>query len=507
MAQIVYRANLSAKSFPFISENFGRSIIVSQYDQNYNKFLAASGGEDESIGAPQLYYCHNVMPHTSGWQSIGYTNILPAVSGVTDFTDIFLLRDGADSKVFMGVTASGSVYVSDGTGAPWVYKNAFPAGKLVTIAYVTGITYIYVANTGCYKYNFATNAFVSVTLSGLVAANILGITYSAGYLIAWTNSVVSWSSTIDPTDFNPSLVTGAGGGPVESARGAINYCVPHIQGFIVGTASNCIAALFQGNGTYPFIFREIVNSGGMTSLDLVATDPNSSNLFSYTTSGVQFISTTQTQTVFPEVTDFISGRYFEDFDDATKSFITVILNSPLKKKLNILVDRYFVISYGIFELTHALVYDFSMKRFGKLKLNHVESFTYQLAAPGILEIPRQSIGFLKKDGSVQVVDFSIGSPELNGTAIFGKYQFVRPRNLVLDEISLECVRDTQNFSLTTMTSLDGKNVVYTVPAMTYNSGLTRTYSDRAEGKNISLLCQGGFKLDSLVLTFHLGAKR
>lgn len=507
MSQITYRANLSAKSFPFISENFGRSIIVPQYDQNYSRQVVSQEDVDQDVGIPQLYYGHNIMPHAQGVQSIGYTSILPEVSGVTNFTTIFLLRDGSDNKIFLGITTTGDFYVSDGTGAPWVFKQSTVADKLITVAYVSGVTYIYVENTGCYKYNFSTGAFVSVTLSGLTAANITGITYSAGYLVAWTKSTVAWSSTIDPTDFVQSLTTGAGGGAVESARGAINYCVPHNLGFIVGTADNCIAALYQQNTRYPFQFREIVGSGGMTSLELVATDANSSNLYAYTTSGLQSISTTQTQTIYPEITDFISGRYFEDFDDTTKSFSTVVLNAPMQKKISVVADRYLVVSYGISELTHAIVYDFILKRFGKVKLTHVECFTYHLAASGIKEIPRQSLAFLTKAGAVSVVDFSIASPTLNGTAILGKYQFVRPRLLQLDTISVESSRQSQSFNLTVMTALDGKNTVNSTPYLSYSSGLVREYSCREIGKNISLLFQGGFILDSLILQFNIDGKR
>ena len=507
MAQITYRANLSAKSFPFVSENFGRSIIVAGPDQNFSRQLVASEDTDKDIGIPQAYYCHNVMPHSQGWQAIGYTDILPAVAGVTDFQNIFLLRDGSDNKIFLGTKANGDFYVSDGTGAPWVYKTTKTAGKLVTVAYVAGVTYIYVANQGCFKYNFGTGAFDAVTLTSLTAANITGITYSAGYMVVWTPATVAWSSTIDPTDFTPSLVTGAGGGAVESARGAINYCVPHTLGFIVGTADNCIAALYQNNIRYPFQFREIVNSGGLTSLDLVSWDANSGNLYAYTTSGMQLVSTSQTQTVFPEVTDFISGRYFEDFDDATLTFTRTVLNSPMQKKLVVVSDRYMVVSYGLTELTHALIYDIPLKRFGKIKLNHVAVFTYLLAAPGILEAPRQSIGFLKKDGSVQTMDFSIGSPNLNGTLILGKYQYVRPRLLQLDQIFLESIRPSQTFSIKVMTALDGKNPVFVSPILTYSSGLTREYSCREIGTNISLCLQGGFMLDSMVLQFNIHGKR
>jgi hypothetical protein len=302
-------------------------------------------------------------------------------------------------------------------------------------------------------------------------------------------------------------VTGAGGGAVESARGIINYCVPHTLGFIIGTADNCVAALYQNNTRYPFQFRELVNSGGMTSLDLVTFDANTTNLYAYTTSGLQTISTAQTQTTMPEITDFISGRYFEDFDDVTETFTTTVLSAAMKKKISVVSDRYLIISYGISELTHAIVYDLISKRYGKIKLTHAQAFTYHLAAAGILETPKQSIAFLKKDGSVVTVDFSIGATDLNGTMILGKYQYVRSRLIQLDQVFLESIRANQSFELKVLSALDGKNNVSSEPELTYSSGLTREYSTRAIGLNHSLLLKGGFVIDSLVLQFNVHGKR
>jgi hypothetical protein len=246
----------------------------------------------------------------------------------------------------------------------------------------------------------------------------------------------------------------------------------------------------------------------MTSLDLVTWDANSPNLYAYTTSGIQLISPQQTQTVYPEITDFVSGRYFEDFDDTLNQFTTTVINTAMQKKIEMVADRYFIVSYGINELTHAIVFDLSLKRYGKLKITHVEAFTYKIAATGILEIPRQSLGFLKKDGSVSVVDFSIGSPALSGTMILGKYQYVRSRLMQLDEIELESIRPTQTFSLAILTSYEGKQIdLVTTPYLANSGGLNRTYTCRVTGTNHSLLLKGGFMCDSIVLTFNIHGKR
>ncbi len=507
MAQTVYRANLSSKSFPFISENFGQSVIVGGPDQNFSRQVVSPEDLDKDIGIPQMYYCHNVMPLASGFQSIGYTGILPAVGGVNDFEKIFILRDPDANLAYLGVRSNGDFWVSDGTGSAWVYKLLGISDRLITIGVVAGVTYIYRENNGCYKYNFGTGAFDAVPLTGIDTTQVTGICDSSGYLIAWTSTTVAWSSTLDPTDFVPSSVTGAGGGGVEQIKGSIRYCIPHTMGFIVGATDNCVAAIAQSNISYPFQYRELVGSGGLSSLDLISYDANTIGLYAYTTAGLQLINIQQTQTVFPEVTDFISGRYFEDFDDYFKQFARQTLTAPMQKAIAVVCERYLVISYGLAELTHALVYDLVLKRWGKLKLSHVQVFTYTLPAAGITEAPKQTFALLKNDGSVVVVDFSITASSSEGTMLLGKYQHVRSRLLQLDLIDLECVRQNQHLDLTVLTALDGKNTVNVAPTLLYDTGLTREYGCRAVGTNHSLLLQGGFTLNSLVLRFNVHGKR
>lgn len=507
MSQITYRGNLSAASFPFISENFGRSIIVPQYDNNFNRQTQSSEDVDKDIGIPQAYYMHNCMPHPQGLQSIGYTPLLSG--GLANFQGIAIIRDSGDNKVFVGMGNDGKIYVSG--GGAWVLKITVLAGALITFAFVSGVTYMYVAGQGCFKYDFGSAAFVPVVLVGLVpvgAGQTIGICASAGYMIAWNATAVAWSSTTDPTDFVTSLITGAGGGSVEGAKGAVNFCVAHLLGFIVYTSANAVAALFSGNARFPYNFREIVASGGVASLDLIAYDANSGNHYAYTTSGMQLINTSQSQTAFPELTDFIAGKLFEDFNETTNTFVTTILTTTtMKKKINVIADRYLLISYGVSSLTHCLVYDLTQKRWGKLKTNHVSTFEYQIPNTGITEIPRQSIGFLTTDGSISVVDFSVNGVNQAGVLITGKYQFVRPRLLQMDEINLENIRVGAAFTLTLFTALDGKNYTQSTPYLDLSSGLFRRYKTRQIGINHSLLFKGAFEVCSLVLAFNITGKR
>lgn len=504
MAQVTYRANLSARAFPFLSQNWGRTVIVPQYDNTFSRQLTSQEDQDKDVGIPQIYYCHNVMPHQQGFQSIGYNQLIYPQVGLTNASQVLLVRDNAGNSTYLMITTTGAVYRAYGSG--WLYIQNIGVGQ-ITYAYVSGNTYVYVANSGCYKYDFTFNVLTAVTLTGLDTTKVLGITYSAGYLIAWTTSSVAWSSTVDPTDFVPSLTTGAGGGSVESARGSIIACVAHIQGFIVYTSNNAVVAIYTGNSRYPFTFREIVASGGLGSLSNVTYDANSGNHYAYTTSGMQLISTTQTQTILPELTDFISGRLFEDYDEVTDTFSATPLSTAMQKSVTMVADRYLVFSYGVNSLTHALVYDLTDKRWGKLKIPHVQCFEYAIPAAAVVEIPRQSIAFLQADGTVKVVDFSVTSTDSNGVLCLGKYQFVRQRLLQVDNIHLENVQAGYNFNLYILAALDGKNTNKVVPYLLESTGLYRQYTSRAVGVNHSLVLKGAFSLVSLVLTFNIHSKR
>jgi hypothetical protein len=578
MAQVTYRANLSAKAFPFISDNWGRTVIVGQYDNTFNRELSSQEDMDRDVGIPQAYYMHNVMPTAQGFQSVGYTTILRAGPAL-DFTSIHLIRDASDLKVYLGITNSGNFYINSGAG--WALKGSYPGSSIVTTAFVAGTQYIYIANYGCIVYDFVSETFSSVTLTGLDATKVIGITGAVGYLIAWSvpvsgssktftttsglavltgadtsniivNQVVSgtgitvgsyviavdpgvsitlnqpatasgtvslvftpqaaviaWSSTIDPTDFTPSLVTGAGGGSVEGARGAITLCVAHTLGFIVYTTNNAVAAIYSNNARYPFTFREILSSGGLASQDLVGYDANTGAHYAYTTSGLQIVSTNQTQTIFPEITDFISGRIFEDYDETTQQFQRQTLSSTMAKKINVIADRYLIVSYGVAGLTHAIVYDISQKRFGKFKIPHVATIEYQLTSAGITEIPKQSIGFLQADGTLKIVDFNAQSPTSVGVIALGKYQFVRARLLQLDTISLENIYNHSSFNCTVLSSLDGKTQQQSdctiLPELSSSESVT--YGARAAGINHSLILTGCFYLETLVLQFNIHGKR
>lgn len=518
MAQIRYRANLAAKDFVFSSQNWGRSVILKQYDQNFSRQIVSPTDPDKDIGIPQIYYGHNIMPAAQGFQSVGYIQEVGAAvsSGlgfqIVPYSDIgsgnsgvlFFVQSGTSYLVY-GLAEGATVWTFVGTIAGVTFL--FPTWR-ITWANVNGQTYFLVPGTNCFTYNGIT--LTTVTLTGLTISQIIGITASFGYMIAWSTSSIAWSSTLTPTDFTPSLITGAGGGSITELKGNITVCAHHTFGFIVFSPYNCVAAVYSGNSRYPFNFREIIGGGGVdVGGQLIDLDSESGNLYAWTSAGLQIVSVTQAQAVFPEVTNFIGGSRFEDFNDATLAFVeTDITTGFLNKQLNIIADRYLVISYGLSNTdtnyTHALIYDTSMKRWGKLKFTHVDVFEYALYPTA--DRARFSMAFVDPNGIVSLLDFSYLATT-GGTIILGKYQHARDRLITLDQVDLEYVQNTANLKVNLLPTFDGKTFLAPVPLTALAATNAPQYPCRTTGMNISVLLQGIFQLDSLMLTYHANGRR
>lgn len=527
MAQIVYRGNLSAKSFPFITDFQGQTVIVGGPDQNFNRSLTSSEDVDKDVGIPTLIYGHNIIPQPFGFSSIGYDTQIPAYSTpTTAFTECQVITANAlaantpGPQVFFSPIPAGSHFVFKQGSTVWSQVGAavpYTAGKLISYALVQGITYIFIANQGCYKYDSASNLLVAVTLTALAAANIIGITSYQGYMIAWDQTHVYWSSVLDidytlnSVDFTPSLATDAGSLTVDGIKGTISFILAASFGLTVYTAQNAVSSIYSGNPRYPFAFKEIVASGGCTTVEHVAYDANTGNQFAYTTSGFQAIASVSAQTIFPELTDFLGGADFEDFNESTLLFSSVNLSAPLLKKITSVSDRYLIISYGITELTHAILYDMAQKRYGKFKTTHVDCFEYKYLDPTQSDAPRRSIAFLKKDGTIQTVNPSVTLATSRGVIVLGKFQYVRSRNLMLEGVTLQTVHPNQSVSSYIMSSITGGTLDSCTTTALYETTVggdaQREYLSHVVGKNHCLLLVGGFFLSSFVLRFHNHGRR
>lgn len=519
MTQIAYRGNLSSAFFPFISEFQGKTVIVPGQDNNFNRQLQSSADLDKDIGIPQLYYCHNVLPNGNGFQSVGYEQrIGPTYVPTSPLIRAYSVRDDSLGRKAYMMTGTNTLWFVENevTGyRPYVatYWNAGVENVLpqnlqdyqITTAHVGGVTYIYISHFGCFVYDFVNNRLNLQTLNGLTSTAIIGLTESNGYLIAYSSNSVAWSSTILATDFVPSLQTGAGGGAVEGVKGVITCGSPTSNGFTIFTQTNAVSVLYTGNSRFPFQFSECLGAGGVASLERVTYEADSGYNYVYTSRGFQIIQSKSAQTVFADLTDFLAGQYFEDFDEASNAFTYQSLSSPLLKKLTLVAARYLVISYGITSLTHALVYDVVQKRFGKLKVPHTDCFEYELLSEDVSDIPKKAIAFLQIDGTVKVVNFAVSFINRSGVAFLGKYQYVRSREIQMQTAAFENPTVGGAFSTQCWSSWDGKNVAVKTPGVTIEATRnSTTYGyDSVVGNNHSLLVSGCFNLTTIELAFNV----
>lgn len=503
MTQISYRANLTSSAFPLLSFLQGRNVIVSGPDQNFSRQVNSNKDKDRDIGIPQAYYGHNIFPIDAGIETVAYTQIATAPADTDNkFIAVFTIRDPDENIAYLAITSSGRCYVLSSLSG-WVRTtDAMPsAGNIVTVAHVNGNTYIYFGQLGCFKYDFVSNTLKGVTLVGLDTSKILGIVAASGYLIAWTATSVAWSSTVDETDFVPSLVTGAGGGKVQKIRGSIVVCTTHPTGFIVYSTQNAVSFVYTQNSQYPFNDKDIVDSGGILSLSLAVYDSNNSNQFAYTTAGLQTVNSQQAKIIFPEVTDFLEGLVFEDFDEITTAFNVTYLSVPVVRKITLVSNRYLIISYGVTSYTHALVYDMGLGRWGKFKINHVDCFEYSVLSSTPTENPRSSIAFLQQNGTIKVAVMSYNTDNSSGVLLLGKYQYDRNEYLTLLEVHLEATKVNNTLTVSALSSINGQTMTTNTLSASINLSNYRRYNCRYSGLNHSILMVGAFQASCLVLKF------
>lgn len=541
MSQISYSANLGSDDFPLLSQLQSRTVIVGKNDQDFelNSNINNTNKLQKERRMPQAYYAHNVMPSGQGYQSVGYIQKIAKHPTATNFRGAFVLRDPLENKTLYS-PAGGKNYVWDRDFNEWRSINPLIAVEtnLVTVAYLNGETYIFYEKIGCFKYNKTTQLFESVVLVGLVVANINGICSSQGFLLAWDDlNFIYRSQPASPLNFTPDSALGSGAGIPEDIRGKIVVVLPISNGYIVYTTANMVAAVFQTNIRYPFNYKEISGSSGIVNPDHVSWQDNIGEHYAWTIAGLQKVNKSQAVPIFPEITDFLVAKIFEDYNTVTDLFEVTELTSQLNIQVTVVGSRYVIISYGTSDslFTHAIIYDLGFKRFGKVKIDHVDCFTY--VVPNLSgditwdmldglswddfgettwsdletqlrteETPKEIVGFLGKDGLVSIINFDLVQINNAGVIVFGKYQYVRDRLLTLDSVDLENIKASLNFTLTHFVSVDGKTTAFknNLFLKLAADGL-RTYNTirpQNTGKNHTLAAKGTFNLISMELKFH-----
>jgi hypothetical protein len=541
MAQLTVRGNLSAANFPFVSDFWGRTVIIAQYDMNYIPPQSQSGADaDRDRGIPQLFYAQNVLPDEQGYKSVSTVGFIRNQPATTNFTSGFIARDPSETKCFIGFTITGKV---------WMYKSfswidvtpafAWPGGE-VSYGFANGYTYICFAGYGIYKVDIAGSALIHPAWAGIVDTAIIAITGSVNYLIACTGTIAAWSSTANPEDFTPSLITGAGSGTPNDLAGLIIAAVPFGNGFAIYSTQNIILAAFSGNTRFPWVFRNANNGAGITSKESVAFEGDLGNNYAWTSAGLLKVASTGCIPEFPSATDFLAGKIFEDYDYVTDVFTQTYLTSQLSVKMAFVGSRYIVISYGLTSaLTHALIYDTALRRWGKVKVDHVDVIDIEMSSAGgtltyaaltpttytllagvpyselrtlsqIAAMPKYNMGFMKNTGEIIILDAAFGDTTAQGVCLLGKYQLSRNQAMCsLQMIDVENAAPSSGaMDVRVLTTIDGKTFLPAVtPTLAINSGNFRRYTCRTSGMNHSIVYKGAIHLASHVLTFARGGRR
>lgn len=535
MAQIPVRLTTREMYFPLLSNQQGPTVIDGRGDLTFIKGASSEARDSPSaLGYPGVYYAHNVLPSTYGWQSVGYTDQWGA-SATTGFYDIEVcqgatLQDNYPSSttrrtyiaaVYDSGLGTTSLYYRTELGAwdtPLIDGLGTPltvGGKpQLTTANLNGVTYIYFQGApGAYVLDTTLGTLYLRTLAGLSIGNIRGIFSSSGYMLAWSNSGVSWSSVIDVEDFVPSDVTDAGGGAIQEIRGEIIYCRPCDLGFIVFSDINAVIALYTANSKFPFEFRELSSSGGVASQVQVSREDVEGKTYAYTTSGIQAINQISVDNVLTQVADFVSNKIFEDFDEATLTFTAQTLEQDMGRAVEVIANRYVIISYSsgsLTNFTHAIVIDSKYQRMGKLKCPHVSAFPYKEIQGGVLQDSKSKIAFLQTDGTVKVLDFNIETTNNSGVILFGKFQYARTRWLQMQQVEMENGSRFGSLDAMLYTSYTGEDLLGPISGYPESPDITtarrKSWYFTSAGKNLSLLFIGGFDIISLVIHFNLHGK-
>lgn len=545
------RCNLSAAIYPFATALWGRSIIVPQFDQNYDRAAAQSTKEDKGI--PQAFYMQNCFPTVQGYQGVGFDKTIVGLDGIDTFDTVFTLQyTSPNFAKLLWSPAGGMNYVYEAVENEWISRNPITGvqgNALITTSFVNGVTYTFYEKTNCYVYDTVAHAFNMQVLTALTINSVKGLCSANGYNIAWDDVNIAWSSATDPTDFTPDITTGAGGGAIQFAKGKIRFCVPISGGFMVYCEQNVVSATYSGNIRFPFIFAEVAGSGGCASPEQVSFTSNLAAHYAWTTAGFQQLTKASADVGFAEITDFLSALYFEDFDDVSLMFTDEYLAAPLNVKVSAIADRYIIVSYGVNLpiYTHAIVYDLALKRYGKIKLSHRKCFEWPapnvfgtltygdlsaitygalinatygdlLTSVDTIEVARKNLAFLQGDGTVYIVNFdlkqaNIGTGGLGETVpppvlVLGKFQFERNYFIAHQQSGIENVKDGNAFDFYLLQTLDGKTFLPAVaPVLLTNSPMSKMYGKRLNGQNISAMFIGAFNLNSYMLQFTLGGQR
>ena len=541
MAQISYRANLSSAIFPMTLARAGRSVIIPGPDQNFDRRVDPAG-EQKDAGIPQVIYMENVLPTANGYQSVAFDLMEAGTLPYADMAIFELKIPGAAYPEILAIRSGGvgsqayRLYLDTWVPISFVGTSGVMTSEdEFSYAVVKGVVYVYYDK---YLYTYAiaggftgtlTNITATVTPAGIMN-NVRGIAGAYNYLILLDSAAVAtiyWSSTISAIDFAPSLITGAGSTGVSNVQGQARFMRASPSGFFIYTDNNVISVKYTGNARYPWRFTPIQDTIGVQHPWEVYSDTDESYQYAINrVSGVRRVNENISDAVAPEISEYLERSFsFDDFNYTLDTFEVRPRTSSTEDtyRIYLYASRYIFISYrertvsglpGLYDT--AFVYDLQLNRYGKIRRRHSHIITCQRSFTGKFVVGLVD-NFARTLTNV-ILDITLADQfESKGVILLGKFQYVRSRDLCLDELSIESgqVVDSTvgpqpypgNFHVRTFPTSNGKDFL---PAQTPyyrtddSSAVVGNYFCRTEGRNVSVLIKGAFDLCSVELTFHVG---
>lgn len=554
MSQIVYRASLGSKSFPFLPSKQGGSIIIPGPDQAYTRW-GTPGERERDVNIPHAYYMRNFLPTIEGYTSVGY-EMVSHIFTLDILNDSPYASYPGDISAYQYITAisgtttykiiestTGNFYytwpptdvILSFAGGRKITPSVFQTEELSTYATVGGATYGFFRDFSTPANNtyniWNGNSWVDAVPLGLALANITGIVGANGYSIAYGGLSISWSSTTNPIDFVPSLVTGAGGASIQELGGPIRFAAPTSQGFILYTDTNAVSAVYTGNARFPYKFSEIKGAGGFISQRLIVASDNIGYQIAVTKAGLQRLGVNTSEPFLPELADYIFGRYSEEFDDATGLFVQNQVGATKNRtpagRLRLIDSRYLIYSYNstlssatpVRYYDYALVYDMQLTRWGKLKRNHIDIYSEQNSLNRVDAFISSYKSIVLLAASGQANRLILGGASSFPTSVlpliaFGRYKYVRSRHLIMDAVKLSGLENQLSVSAANLSVQDSVTLESGVPQapvsgylVTPNAQINNIqYNFALDGESHTIIVKGAVELTNLELTFHIGGK-
>ena len=535
MANKTIKLMLNAAEFPFTYEQATRATSPNEdaAPRIPRDFFGDKVNTD--YGTPQLLYCENVLPFAKGLLSVGYTSKDNAISPVTSACDQCITLRDANENVFAFVPARGANYVYKAATNSWASVDPFTFDRdLITYAYVNGRTFICYEGTKIIEYSAVGNTFTTLALTlpaSYTISDIRGIAGASNYLVLFTEFSILWCAPMNLMEFE-DIDQGAGEQTPIDIRGQITCVKPVAGGFIVYTARNAIGATFTNDAGSPFLFREISNCGGVASGESVTSDVSEVGHFIWGTNGLQRVSLNSSIADYPAVTDFLVGKQIERWNATTKRVEISDLATHMKVKLAFLAGRYLTISYGESgsEFEFAFIYDMSLDRWGKLRINHVDAFMYpypsgtgaytydtwpgyyselqgDYATQGTLFLQvlptKQGIAFLRSTGEMILLNADFSQTSADGVVLIGHIQQRHDAQLTLTDVEIDGLHRAETTAVNAIGSYSGQDKDVTAVGRLNTRDSTENYSRyqfRSTAKNFDVAVEGTFVMSSILAT-------